>query len=94
MSLAHCKCNLVSRPDKALEAVELSPHYSHRLFKARIGLTPKEYASAHQASRVRKNLQTGPSITQAIYDAGNNSNGRFYEAAQAPATARTTLGAG
>jgi AraC family transcriptional regulator, regulatory protein of adaptative response / methylated-DNA-[protein]-cysteine methyltransferase len=60
-------------------AVELSPHYFHRLFKARIGLTPKEYASAHQASRVRKNLQSGPSITQAIYDAGYNSNGRFYE---------------
>src|ERR1700694_3389969 len=75
-------------------AVELSPHYFHRLFKARIGLTPKEYASAHQATRVRKNLESGPSITQAIYDAGNNSNRRFYEAAQAPATARTTLGAG
>jgi AraC family transcriptional regulator of adaptative response/methylated-DNA-[protein]-cysteine methyltransferase len=62
-------------------AVELSPHYFHRLFKARIGLTPKEYASAHQASRVRKNLESGPSITQAIYDAGYNSNGRFYEKA-------------
>jgi AraC family transcriptional regulator of adaptative response/methylated-DNA-[protein]-cysteine methyltransferase len=60
-------------------AVELSPHYFHRLFKAKIGLTPKEYASAHQASRVRKNLESGPSITQAIYDAGYNSNGRFYE---------------
>src|SRR5260370_37207232 len=64
-------------------AVELSPHYFHRLFKAKIGLTPKEYASAHQASRVRKNLESGPSITQAIYDAGYNSNGRFYENATA-----------
>jgi AraC family transcriptional regulator, regulatory protein of adaptative response / methylated-DNA-[protein]-cysteine methyltransferase len=61
------------------DAVELSPHYFHRLFKAKIGLTPKEYASAHQAFRVRKNLETGPSITRAIYDAGYNSNGRFYE---------------
>jgi AraC family transcriptional regulator of adaptative response/methylated-DNA-[protein]-cysteine methyltransferase len=60
-------------------AVELSPHYFHRLFKAKIGLTPKEYASAHQASRVRKTLESGLSITQAIYDAGYNSNGRFYE---------------
>jgi AraC family transcriptional regulator of adaptative response/methylated-DNA-[protein]-cysteine methyltransferase len=47
-------------------AVELSPHYFHRLFKAKIGLTPKEYASAHQASRVRKNLESGPSITRRI----------------------------
>ena len=60
-------------------AVELSPHYFHRLFKAKIGLTPKEYASAHRASRVRKTLESGLSITQAIYDAGYNSNGRFYE---------------
>jgi AraC family transcriptional regulator of adaptative response/methylated-DNA-[protein]-cysteine methyltransferase len=59
--------------------MELSPHYFHRLFKAKVGLTPKEYAAAHQASRVRKNLESGPSITQAIYDAGYNSNGRFYE---------------
>jgi AraC family transcriptional regulator, regulatory protein of adaptative response / methylated-DNA-[protein]-cysteine methyltransferase len=60
-------------------AVELSPHYFHRLFKAKIGLTPKEYAAAHQASRVRKTLESGLSITQAIYEAGYNSNGRFYE---------------
>jgi AraC family transcriptional regulator of adaptative response/methylated-DNA-[protein]-cysteine methyltransferase len=60
-------------------AVELSPHYFHRLFKAQIGLTPKEYAVAQRATRVRKSLESGPSITQAIYDAGYNSNGRFYE---------------
>src|SRR5258708_17542724 len=69
-------------------AVELSPHYFHRLFKAKIGLTPKEYASAHQASRVRNNLESGPSITRAIYDAGYNSNGRFYD--NAPAIVAST----
>ena len=60
-------------------AVEISPHYFHRLFKAQIGLTPKEYAVAHRATRVRKSLEGGPSITKAIYDAGYNSNCRFYE---------------
>jgi len=40
-------------------AVELSPHYFHRLFKAKVGLTPKEYASAHQASRVRRISKAG-----------------------------------
>ena len=65
-------------------AVELSPHYFHRMFKAKTGVTPKEYASAHQAARVRRHLESGPSsITQAIYDAGYNSNGRFYENAAA-----------
>jgi AraC family transcriptional regulator, regulatory protein of adaptative response / methylated-DNA-[protein]-cysteine methyltransferase len=60
-------------------AVELSPSYFHRLFKATTGLTPKGYASAHRSSRVRAKLESGSSITQAIYDAGFNSNGRFYE---------------
>jgi AraC family transcriptional regulator, regulatory protein of adaptative response / methylated-DNA-[protein]-cysteine methyltransferase len=60
-------------------AIELSPHYFHRLFKAQIGLTPKEYALAHRTTRVRKSLESSSSITQAIYDAGYNSNGRFYE---------------
>jgi AraC family transcriptional regulator of adaptative response/methylated-DNA-[protein]-cysteine methyltransferase len=60
-------------------AVELSPSYFHRLFKSITGLTPKAYASAQRSSRVRESLESGSSITQAIYDAGFNSNGRFYE---------------
>jgi AraC family transcriptional regulator, regulatory protein of adaptative response / methylated-DNA-[protein]-cysteine methyltransferase len=60
-------------------AVELSPGYFHRLFKARTGLTPKAYAGAHQANRVREKLGRSSTVTEAIYDAGFNSNGRFYE---------------
>jgi AraC family transcriptional regulator, regulatory protein of adaptative response / methylated-DNA-[protein]-cysteine methyltransferase len=60
-------------------AAQLSPGYFHRLFKAATGLTPKGYASAHRSSRVREKLKSGTSITQAIYEAGFNSNGRFYE---------------
>jgi AraC family transcriptional regulator, regulatory protein of adaptative response / methylated-DNA-[protein]-cysteine methyltransferase len=60
-------------------ALELSPGYFHRLFKARTGLTPKDYAAAHQANRVREKLGRSGTVTEAIYDAGFNSNGRFYE---------------
>jgi AraC family transcriptional regulator of adaptative response/methylated-DNA-[protein]-cysteine methyltransferase len=60
-------------------AVELSPTYFHRLFKSSTGLTPKAYVLAHRSSRVREKLSHGFSITQAIYDSGFNSNGRFYE---------------
>jgi AraC family transcriptional regulator of adaptative response/methylated-DNA-[protein]-cysteine methyltransferase len=60
----------------------LSPHHFHRVFKAATGLTPREYAAAHRARRVRDELgRNGKSITEAIYDAGFNSSGRFYEAA-------------
>lgn len=59
----------------------LSPWHFHRLFKAATGLTPKEYAAAHRDKRVRKTLGTSSSVTEAIYDAGYNSNGCFYRTA-------------
>jgi len=61
------------------EAVALSPSHFHRLFKSITGLTPKAYAAAQRTARVRKKLSAGQTVTEAIYDAGFNSNGRFYE---------------
>src|ERR1700734_1340976 len=49
------------------------------MFKAVIGLTPKDYATAHRAAKVRRGLAGGHSVTEAMYDAGFNSSGRFYE---------------
>jgi AraC family transcriptional regulator, regulatory protein of adaptative response / methylated-DNA-[protein]-cysteine methyltransferase len=60
-------------------AVGLSPSHFHRMFKAATGLTPKDYAQAHRAERVREHLTRGQSVTATIYDAGFNSTGRFYE---------------
>jgi AraC family transcriptional regulator, regulatory protein of adaptative response / methylated-DNA-[protein]-cysteine methyltransferase len=61
------------------KAVGRSTSYFHRNFKAVTGLTPKDYAAAHRASKVREGLANGSSVTEAIYDAGYNSSGRFYE---------------
>ncbi|WP_439625231.1 bifunctional DNA-binding transcriptional regulator/O6-methylguanine-DNA methyltransferase Ada [Shinella sp.] len=61
------------------EAVGRSAGYFHRVFKAATGLTPKAYAAADRAKKVREGLETGQSVTAAIYDAGFNSSGRFYE---------------
>jgi AraC family transcriptional regulator of adaptative response/methylated-DNA-[protein]-cysteine methyltransferase len=61
------------------EAAGLSPHHFHRVFKAVTGLTPKAYADARRAERVREGLAQAGSVTEAIYDAGFNSSGRFYE---------------
>lgn len=57
----------------------LSQYHFHRVFKAVTGLTPKGYADAHRAKKVRAQLARGGTVTEAIYDAGFNSNGRFYE---------------
>jgi AraC family transcriptional regulator of adaptative response/methylated-DNA-[protein]-cysteine methyltransferase len=59
----------------------LSPHHFHRVFKAVTGLTPREYGASHRARRAREVLKKSASVTEAIYDAGFNSSGRFYAAA-------------
>jgi hypothetical protein len=41
--------------------------------------SPDAYAAAHRASLVRKSLNKSDTVTDAIYDAGYNSNSRFYE---------------
>jgi len=50
------------------------------MFKGATGVTPKEYVSAHRAKRARAALEDGRSVTDAIYEAGFGSSGRFYEA--------------
>jgi AraC family transcriptional regulator of adaptative response/methylated-DNA-[protein]-cysteine methyltransferase len=65
--------------EQLADAAGLSAGYFHRLFKATVGLTPKDYAAAHRAARVRAELTKGHTVTEAIYDAGFNSSGRFYE---------------
>src|ERR1700678_1981377 len=60
--------------------VGLSPFHFHRVFQDVTGLTPKAYAAASRARRVREQLAKGAgSITGVIYDTGFGSNGRFYE---------------
>lgn len=61
------------------DAIGRSPSYFHRVFKAATGLTPKDYAAAHRAKKVRQELVSSNSVTDAIYGAGFNSGGRFYE---------------
>ena len=63
------------------KVVGMSPFHFHRVFTKTVGLTPKAYASAHRAERVRKTLARSRAcgITEAIYEAGYNSNSRFYE---------------
>ncbi len=60
-------------------AARLSRFHFHRLFVRVTGLTPKAYAAAQRARRLRERLLHAPSVTGAIYDAGFNSNSRFYE---------------
>ena len=64
--------------DDLAAAVGLSPYHFHRVFKSALGVTPKAYAAAHRNKRVREELGRSATVTEAIYGAGFNSNGRFY----------------
>ncbi len=61
------------------ETAGMSPYHFHRVFKAITGVTPKAYAQAQRARRMREGLEGDTTITDAIFDAGFGSNSRFYE---------------
>jgi AraC family transcriptional regulator of adaptative response/methylated-DNA-[protein]-cysteine methyltransferase len=81
-------CRLIEASDEApdlaslAEACGMSRFYFHRIFKAHTGITPKAYASARRAERLQRGLAQAPTVTEAVYDAGFNSSGRFYAASQ------------
>jgi AraC family transcriptional regulator of adaptative response/methylated-DNA-[protein]-cysteine methyltransferase len=61
------------------DAAGLSPQHFHRIFRQVAGVTPRAYAEAERSRRVREGLAAGAAVTEAIYDAGFNSGGRFYD---------------
>jgi AraC family transcriptional regulator, regulatory protein of adaptative response / methylated-DNA-[protein]-cysteine methyltransferase len=84
-----------SAPSLATLAAEasLSPSHFQRLFKAAIGLSPKEYALARRRERLAHSLASAPSVTDAIYGAGYQASSAAYRDSQtlgmAPSRLRT-----
>lgn len=80
-------CMTLEQADRAIPLAELaagagmSAFHFHRLFKSQTGLTPKAYAQACRASRLRRDLPQADRVTDAIYDAGFGTSSRFYDAA-------------
>src|SRR3546814_18546247 len=64
--------------EELAQAAGLSRFHFHRAFKEATGLTPKAYATAQRAARLREALPHSTTVTEAIYDAGYNSSSRFY----------------
>ena len=63
------------------DAVGMSRFHFHRVFKSLTGVTPRGYAAAHRARRVREELARASTVTEAMHGSGFNSSGRFYAAA-------------
>jgi len=65
--------------DILARASGLSRYHFHRLFKALTGVTPRLYATEYRAQRLRQQLAAHKgTVTDAIYEAGFSSSGRFY----------------
>lgn len=74
-------------------ALDVSPGYLQRLFKRRLGISPRQYADARRVERLKASLQGQASVTDAILSAGYGSPSRVYERSDArlgmtPATYR------
>ena len=68
--------------DELAREAELSPFHFHRVFRRIAGVTPKDYALAHRARRLRDALPKAGTVTAAMHDAGYSS-ARFYADADA-----------
>ncbi|QOL51263.1 bifunctional DNA-binding transcriptional regulator/O6-methylguanine-DNA methyltransferase Ada [Massilia litorea] len=82
-------CRLIDAQDEAPDldavarAVGMSRFHFQRVFKTHAGVTPKAYAAARRAARVRDALAQEGSVTDALYAAGFNSSSRFYAGSEA-----------
>jgi len=84
---AACRLIDASEEEPSLDALAsaagMSRFHFHRVFKAQAGVTPKAYAAALRAARVREGLAQGAPVTEALYAAGFNSSSRFYAGSDA-----------
>lgn len=77
-------CRLLEASERAPALQELaaeaglSPHHLHRVFRAITGVTPRAYANALRAKKLRESLLEANTVTEAIYEAGFGSGAAFY----------------
>ncbi|GAB4198205.1 MAG: bifunctional DNA-binding transcriptional regulator/O6-methylguanine-DNA methyltransferase Ada [Roseiflexaceae bacterium] len=82
-------CRYLEEPREGVPTLEelaarfaLSPAHLQRTFKRIAGVSPRQYADAKRAERLRAELRVGADVTGALYDAGYGSSSGFYD--QAP----------
>lgn len=59
-------------------AVNFSPYHLQRVFKERVGVSPKQYAMHARTQKLKAGLKAGQSVTAALYEAGHDSPASVY----------------
>lgn len=85
VELARQAQRILETSDERLSLAELgrqigvSPYHLQRTFKSITGLSPRQYAAALRAQKLKDQLQNGEAVTRALYEAGYGSSSRLYE---------------
>lgn len=61
----------------------MSPFHLQRVFKAAMGISPREYAEVCRIRQLKDRLRVDESVTTALHAAGYGSSSRLYEGAAA-----------
>lgn len=59
----------------------MSATHLQRTFKRLVGVSPRHYAAALRADRLKSHLRTGATVSRATFDAGYGASSRAYDAA-------------
>ena len=62
-------------------AVGMSPSHLQRTFTRQVGVSPRRYAAALRADRLKAHLRAGATVSRATFDAGYGASSRAYDAA-------------
>jgi Adenosine deaminase len=63
------------------KAVGMSPSHLQRTFTREVGVSPRKYAAALRADRLKTHLRAGATVSRATFDAGYGASSRAYDAA-------------
>ncbi|HEY2895895.1 MAG TPA: bifunctional DNA-binding transcriptional regulator/O6-methylguanine-DNA methyltransferase Ada [Gemmatimonadaceae bacterium] len=63
--------------------VGMSASHLQRTFTRQVGVSPRKYAAALRADRLKAHLRAGATVSRATFDAGYGASSRAYDAAAA-----------
>lgn len=61
------------------EEIHMSQYHLQRVFKQKMGITPRQYVDACRVKQFKTLLRSGAPVTGALYDVGFSSSSRLYE---------------
>lgn len=64
--------------DGLAQQFHISPYHLQRVFKRKLGISPRQYAESMRATRLKKELRSTKAVTTAIYDAGYETSSSLY----------------